>query len=183
MNSVVPTNSFRFSTKAIFVVTALVAFTIFGIQNAGQTTETLILCLAVTAVLGNLTDSSRRETDQPGIYEAWLRPVSTTNSGPEVRRYVLNVDPNEGETKLMSPQDLIKKVPQSGATFAFWNEFNPNPKQKSASTLTKLLLFVLLALLLLEMVLAYSASYHPARSSKNKSSSPGARSSRVRGAA
>src|SRR5262249_3261579 len=46
----------------------------------------------------------RGETDHAGIYEAWTR---ATKGETEVRRWALNIDPDEGELAQTQSADLI----------------------------------------------------------------------------
>jgi hypothetical protein len=101
-----------------------------------------------------------RETDLPGVYDVWLR---RTDSTQEVWRFALNVDTSESEMALVNPQKLLSGLDSSKPTLVDWDQFNPEPKQKPASSLSRLLLLLLVATLVTEQLLAYSTSYHQRR--------------------
>lgn len=105
------------------------------------------------------TDRTPRssDVDSPGIYDVWLR---TADAQLEVWRLALNVDTAESQMKLVNPQSLLTALEQAKPSWVDWDAFNPEPKQQVASSLSKLMLFILLGLLITEQLLAYSASYH-----------------------
>lgn len=105
----------------------------------------------------SLPGSTRRDTDMPGIYDAWLK---RNNQSQAIKRLAINVDTSESEMGLASGQELLASLDTANATFVNWNEFSPEPKQKPASSLSRLLLLILVAVLLAEQFLAYSTSYH-----------------------
>ncbi|MFK7768574.1 MAG: BatA domain-containing protein [Mariniblastus sp.] len=108
--------------------------------------------------IGNrLPSETVRETDVPGLYDVWLR---RTDSMSEVERFALNVDTSESEMALANRQALLAGLEKSQPTLVDWNEFNPEPQQKPTSSLSKLLLLLLVSVLIVEQVLAYSTSYH-----------------------
>lgn len=110
------------------------------------------------ARIGKLLPTEQmRETDLPGIYEAWHR---LTDSSQLVERYALNVDVSESEMALANPQKVLSELEQSHPTLVQWDEFNPEPKQKPASSLSLLFLVLLITFLVGEQLLAYSLSYH-----------------------
>lgn len=98
-----------------------------------------------------------RETDFPGIYDAWLQQ---TDANQSVQRFALNVDVEESDMQLTSSQKILADLKASTPTLVQWDTFNPEPKQNPTSTLSKLLLFLLVGFLVVEQGLAYSTSYH-----------------------
>ena len=98
-----------------------------------------------------------RETDVAGIYDVWFQ---RTDSTQEVNRYTLNVDTSESEMALANRQKLLSQLEKSRPTLVDWDQFNPEPKQKPASSLSRLLLLLLVGFLVVEQSLAYSTSYH-----------------------
>ena len=104
-----------------------------------------------------LPSETVRETDTPGLYDIWFR---RTDSMPEVNRFALNVDTVESEMALANRQTLLASLEKSQPTLVDWDQFNPEPKQKPASSLSKLLLLLLIGILIVEQLLAYSTSYH-----------------------
>ena len=99
----------------------------------------------------------RRETDLPGIYDVWLRQTDSTQ---EVRRVGLNVDTAESNMEMANQQKLLADLQDARPTMVQWDQFNPEPKQKPVSSLSKLLLLLLIGMLVTEQMLAYSTSYH-----------------------
>ena len=98
-----------------------------------------------------------RETDIPGIYDMWFR---LTDSSQSVKRYSLNVDTAESDMQLASAQKVLANLQSSQPTMVQWDQFNPEPKQKPVSPLSRLLLVLLIGILITEQLLAYSTSYH-----------------------
>ena len=104
-----------------------------------------------------LPAESTRETDLPGIYDVYFRKTDSTQS---VERFTLNVDPSESELSRVNPQKLLAALETSRPTLVDWDQFNPEPKQKPASSLSRLLLILFVGTMVAEQALAYSASYH-----------------------
>ena len=108
--------------------------------------------------VGKLIPSElRRETDYAGIYDVWLR---LTDSSQAVRRYALNADTSESLMQLASSEKVLAPLESSQPTLVSWDQFNPEPKQKPVSSLSRLLLILLVGVLIAEQLLAYSTSYH-----------------------
>lgn len=112
----------------------------------------------LTGLVGDfLPNESVRETDMPGFYDLWFRK---TDSSQLVERVSLNVDTGESELALVNPQQLVTSLAASKPSVVTWDQFNPEPKQKPASSLARLLLTLLLIVLAAEQWLGYSMSYH-----------------------
>jgi hypothetical protein len=111
----------------------------------------------VTTIGRLLPSEGARETDLPGIYDVWLR---RTDSTQKVERFTLNVDTSESEMSLANQQSLLADLESSNPTLVDWDQFNPEPKQKPASSLSKVLLLLLVVTLVTEQLLAYLTSYH-----------------------
>ncbi len=110
------------------------------------------------ATIGKLLPGEAiRETDLPGIYDIWLR---RTDAAQEVVRLVINVNTSESEMALADPQKLLADLESARRSLVTWDTFNPEPKQKPASSLSRLLLGLLIGMLVVEQVLSYSTSYH-----------------------
>ena len=106
----------------------------------------------------------RLETGRHGIYDAVFRRI---DGKIEVSRFAFNVDGSEGDMTLiednqilagLKPVDVLIKTPgdyagasmiQAGGSTSFW------------------LMWLLIGMLMAEQVLAFSASYHPARRETN----------------
>ena len=108
--------------------------------------------------VGKLIPSElRRETDFAGIYDIWLR---LTDSSQAVRRYALNPDTSESLMQLASSEKVLAPLESAQPTLVSWKNFNPEPNQKPVSSLSRLLLILLIGVLIVEQLLAYSTSYH-----------------------
>ena len=110
-----------------------------------------------TTIGKRLPSESIRETDVPGLYDIWFR---RTDSNSEVNRFAMNVETGESEMALVNRQTLLASLEKSQPSIVDWDQFNPEPKQKPASSLSKLLLLLLVGVLVVEQILAYSTSYH-----------------------
>ncbi len=95
--------------------------------------------------------------DQPGYYDAWLQ---TTTAKKELIRFALSLDCDESELAIVNQQTMMSGLSDARPALVAWDRFNPEPDINSSSKPTIVLLVVLLALLLAEQALAYSASYH-----------------------
>jgi len=104
---------------------------------------------------GKLGHSSDVAT--PGIYDVWLQK---TDSQLIAQRFALNPDPRESGMAIINQQSMLASLEKSKPTFISWDQFNPAPQQQSTSSVTKLLLLLLIGLLVMEQLFAYSASYH-----------------------
>ena len=101
------------------------------------------------------------DTDASGVYEAQI----TRNDGViELRRYAVNVDPDEGDLTVVSAEQLATGLEGVPYDYALASAFRSQDRQVSGVDLSRTLLFILAGLLLVEQALAYSASYHPPRS-------------------
>jgi hypothetical protein len=98
------------------------------------------------------------ETDASGIYEARLTRLDGTEL---VERFALNVVPDEGDLKKLSSEALAARLEGVRYEYHEAQDINYNPQQLAGFNLAESLLFVLLAILLGEQVLAYACSYHP----------------------
>ena len=122
------------------------------LEVSPQSTERLV------SSVGKLIPSEfRRETDFAGVYDVWLR---RTDSSQAVRRYALNSDTSESLMALASSEKILAPLESSEPTLVSWENFNPEPNQKPVSSLSRLLLILLIGVLIVEQLLAYSTSYH-----------------------
>jgi hypothetical protein len=99
-----------------------------------------------------------QETSASGFYEAQL---ARTDSTLEARRYAFNVDPAEGNLKHVDGPQLASRL--SGLRYEFHdaNDFSLDTRQLAGFNLGESMLYLLVALLLMEQILAYFTSYHP----------------------
>ncbi|HEX5105155.1 MAG TPA: BatA domain-containing protein [Pirellulaceae bacterium] len=114
---------------------------------------TLVAALGRTPVAGK----SRGETDRAGVYEAW--PV-TTRGEIDLKRWALNVEPDEGDLTPITSTDLIAKLEPVKVNYHLADQYQQEDVASTGYNLSTLLLMGLIALLIGEQVLAYSASYH-----------------------
>jgi hypothetical protein len=114
----------------------------------------------IAAAIGKNGTGGVGETDRSGVYEAW--PVTLAGER-DVRRFALNVEPAEGDLAMLAGKPLLDKLEPVKADFRYADEYNYETAGLSGENQSLLLMGLLVALLLLEQVLAYSASYHPAR--------------------
>ena len=103
------------------------------------------------------------ETDRGGVYEVW--PVRLDGQ-QEVRRYALNVDTRESDLAVVEPTQLASKLDPIKVEIHEPDEISYAAALPSGFPWSQLILFGLIGLLLGEQMLAYSASYHPARGVK-----------------
>jgi hypothetical protein len=99
------------------------------------------------------------DTDTSGVYEVQLLAIDNT---PEVRSVAYNVDPTEGDLKIVNAEQFTAEI-AGVAEFHRAGDVFDN-KEIQGSNLSEVMLYALIALLVAEQLLAYSASYHPARS-------------------
>ena len=99
-------------------------------------------------------------TRKQGIYEIWAAK-KTGALDLEVDRFAFNVDAEEGDLARVTSRELADKL---GAEFSYHGvgEGQYQTTAQAASPVSEVLLYVLIALLIGEQLLAYSASYHPA---------------------
>lgn len=96
------------------------------------------------------------ETGRAGYYEAW----PTTLEGQVLpQRIALNVDPREGDLALSEPSAIVSKLAPAKVEFSYFDD-DLGAGGDAGSNLSLPLLGLLVALLVGEQLLAYSASYH-----------------------
>jgi hypothetical protein len=103
------------------------------------------------------------ETDRSGVYEAWPQRLDATS---DVRRFALNVDTRESDLALVNAAQLAEHLDGIAIEIHEPDEVSYASSESSRFSWSQLLLVGLIGLLLGEQVLAYSASYHPARGGK-----------------
>ncbi|MDX1944014.1 MAG: BatA domain-containing protein [Pirellulaceae bacterium] len=97
------------------------------------------------------------EADRRGIYEAW--PL-TTKGEIDLRRWALNVDPAEGDLTGVTGTDLVANLDPVKVNVHLADQYEQEEVSSSGYNLSFLLMALLVALLIGEQMLAYSASYH-----------------------
>jgi hypothetical protein len=99
------------------------------------------------------------EIDRQGIYEVLL----TTNSEEtEARRFAFNVAPAEGDLERFDGGQLSERLRQLAYTYHDAAGFELSGQESAGSNLARGLLLLLLAMLVGEQALAFSAGYHAA---------------------
>ncbi len=95
---------------------------------------------------------------ESGLYEVQLRKV---DGGDDARWFAYNVAPAEGDLKTVDGQQLEGRLP--GVKFRFHHAADAlfGADDYDRANLSRLVLYSLIGLLVLEQLLAYSCSYHP----------------------
>lgn len=98
-------------------------------------------------------------TGEAGVYEAWLTKVDGTN---EVRRFALAPDIAESALLGMNETTLRQLYPSVTFNYFAADAWQYDDPSRQGTNWQELLLALVVGVLLLEQVLAYYASYHPA---------------------
>lgn len=107
----------------------------------------------VDAVSGNFV------TGQAGVYEAWLTKLDGSN---EVRRFALVPDISESDLLGMNETSLRQLYPSVSFNYYAADAWQYDDPTQQGTNWQEILLALVVGALLLEQVLAYYASYHPA---------------------
>lgn len=105
--------------------------------------------------------ASLNDTYVSGIYESRL--LKTDNSA-EIRRYAYNVNSAEGDLTITSQSQLADSLKGLNYEYAQASLFQSSANELAGYDLSEIVLYILVLLLLAEQILAWSASYHPAKS-------------------
>ncbi len=100
------------------------------------------------------------ETSFAGIYEVW---ASTPDGKVQAKRFGLNVDPAESELALADSTEMLSRLMPVKPEFRSAEDYGTSTISPDGFNRSLLLMCALVALLLGEQWLAYSASYHPAK--------------------
>ncbi|HZZ30273.1 MAG TPA: BatA domain-containing protein [Pirellulales bacterium] len=100
------------------------------------------------------------DTDTSGIYEVQL---TANDNSQEVTEVAYNVDAAEGDLNVVSQEQLAAELSDVSYEFHRANDLYFDSKEMQGFNLSETILYVLIFLLVGEQLLAYSASYHPAR--------------------
>ncbi|WP_254507895.1 BatA domain-containing protein [Anatilimnocola floriformis] len=112
--------------------------------------------------IGLLEGRRNTETDRTGIYEAWPQLLK---GDIDLRRWALNVDPDEGNLARLTADEVLKKIVPVRAQHHIAEQYQQGEAVASGYNLSMLVMGILVALLIGEQALAYSTSYHPLRPS------------------
>ena len=97
------------------------------------------------------------ETTTSGTYELQL---ATRDNTPQSRRFAVNVDSDEGDLQLVGGEQLAARLKGVKYDYRQASEFTGANHELAGSNLTDGMLYLLVAMLVGEQLLAYSASYH-----------------------
>jgi hypothetical protein len=113
-----------------------------------------------------------RETDDPGIYTVRLMGQ---NQVSEERLIAFNVSPREGDLQLAATADIRKRLGGNNkVTIQEFDHLEWVQGKEAGSEIRQWLLWILLALMIMEQALAYRLSYHR-NSTSSQPTSPGRR--------
>jgi hypothetical protein len=117
------------------------------------------LTIAAVERSGSLV-ATLADVERSGLYEA---QVTAADGQVSSRRFAVNVAAEEGDLQVVDLPQLTARLP--GVKFQYYRaaDYAYDPAQRAGLNLGQSLLFLLIAVLLGEQVLAYSASYHVAR--------------------
>jgi len=101
-------------------------------------------------------------TESSGVYQAKL---SRKDGAPEIHRYAVNVEPEEGDLKTMEATQLASRLEGVAYRYERAALFRYAPEEAAGFNLSESLLYLLVLLLIGEQILAWSASYHPPKRS------------------
>ena len=113
----------------------------------------------LSAQLGVDTKTGIRneQTNKSGIYEASIR---TLDGVPNRRRYSVNINPLESDLSIVSTADLIEDLKPVKVTITDADQLLFQADTTPGRSWSEFILWVLIAILIIEQLLAYSASYH-----------------------
>lgn len=114
-----------------------------------------VLEVALTG-FDEVTGTSR--SGQSGVYEAWLTRGDGTSS---VRRFALNVDPQESDIAIVSDADLRRLYPSVPFLYHAAETMEYGGLNQDATNWQDALLILLIIGLLVEQFLGYLTSFHP----------------------
>lgn len=114
-----------------------------------------------TTLAASLGRGQSRDTDHAGIYEAWPRTTKGEIAEPDIRRWALNVDPDEGDLTPVDSKELLTRLDPVKVTWHQAESYEQQDLSSSGYNLSQVLMIFLICLLVGEQLLAYSTSYHP----------------------
>ena len=116
---------------------------------------------AIPVAGSEMMQATLNKTDERGVYEAKLAPAE----GPaETRLFAVNIPSGEGDLAILSSNELQTALADVPAVIHEASDFSGSVTQQAGLNLGTHWLFfaIVIALLMGEQLLAYSASYHPA---------------------
>jgi hypothetical protein len=106
----------------------------------------------------------RLETGRHGIYEAVYR---TVGGKIEVSRFAFNVDGSEGDMSLIEDEQILAGLKPVTVQIKTPGDYAGESMIQAGGSASFWLMWLLIGMLLAEQVLAFSASYHPAKRETN----------------
>jgi hypothetical protein len=100
------------------------------------------------------------DTRESGLYSVDLTRRDGTHAA---RAVAVNVAGEEGDLRTFGRSDLETKLAGIDHAFHWWDDFAQRTTTLAGFQMSDALLYALIALLIGEQLLAYSASYHPQR--------------------
>jgi len=125
---------------------------------------------------GSRLTAALTDTDAAGFYRTHLNRI---DGKPEIRLDALNVDSAEGNLAAVSPAQLAAQLEGVAYQYRAATDYQAAAVEAASHHLGDALLYGLIALLIAEQLLAWSASYHPA--SRGASSVRGGRAAALSG--
>ncbi|MGW8256450.1 MAG: BatA domain-containing protein [Thermoguttaceae bacterium] len=110
------------------------------------------------------------ETDTAGVYQACFR---RGDNSQEMRCFAYNVDPAEGDLSAMDKTQLADRLKQIKYEYEQASMYHSAREEIAGNNLSDFVLYALLALLIVEQIFAWSASYHPTASIARRSAGGG----------
>ena len=104
-----------------------------------------------------------KETLRSGVYETWGNRV---DGSIDAHRFAVNVDPREGDLKQTGMRRLLQNLDPVKAEFRYADQFETSAIEQAGFNQSVLLMVALVILLLGEQIMAYVASFHPARGAR-----------------
>jgi hypothetical protein len=106
----------------------------------------------------------RYEITAPGAPHSgvWELELTTREGKPETKLAAVNVPSGEGDLHLAPRTELDRLLRGIDYEFSLASQFSDSAEELAGSRLGDALLYALIAALVFEQLLAYSASYHPA---------------------
>jgi hypothetical protein len=151
-------DSTQFAREIAFVTPGEVADAPLVVRRVASPLEPDSPAMLATLAGANRSRNTIGSTARAGTYEAWPRTIAGRY---DVKRYAFNVDPLEGDLQTTSATDLITRLQPAKIAFRNADQFSYELGDGSVVNRSLLLMGLLLALMLAEQLLAYSASYHP----------------------
>ena len=107
--------------------------------------------------LPSFSPDGRANLQTAGVVDFWFQDTAGTDT---VNRTAVNVDTSESALDRMTSAKLLAELKEVQPTLVDWDQFNPEPELRPASSLSRLFLLLLVCVFALEPFLAYLSSFH-----------------------